>query len=51
MKPREVADRSQQMRELRRLDLDGFLRKTFTLSVEDARAKANFFEIFQPAAT
>ena len=40
------------MRELRRLDLDGFLRKTFTLSVETrALMRANFFEIFQPAAT
>ena len=29
-----------ELRESRRLDPDGFLRKTFTLPVEDARAKA-----------
>ncbi len=43
MKPRDVADRSQHMRELRRLDPDGFLRKTFTLPVDDARAKVREF--------
>jgi hypothetical protein len=31
------------MRELRRLDPDGFLRKTFTLPVDDARAKVREF--------
>jgi hypothetical protein len=31
------------MRDLRRLDPDGFLRKTFTLPVEEARAKARQF--------
>ena len=49
MKPRDVADRSQQMRKLRRLDPDGFLRKTFTLPVEDARAKACEFLREYPA--
>jgi hypothetical protein len=49
MKPRDVADRAQQIRELRRLDPDGFLRKTFTLPVEDARAKAREFLREYPA--
>jgi hypothetical protein len=40
MKPRDIATRSQELYELRRLDPDGFLRKTFTLFVEEARAKA-----------
>jgi hypothetical protein len=40
MKPRDIATRSQELYELRRLDPDGFLRKTFTLPVEEARAKA-----------
>ena len=35
MKPRHLADRSQQMRDLRRLDLNGALRQTFALPVED----------------
>lgn len=43
MKPRDFADRSRQMRDRRRLDADGFLRRTFTLPVEDARAKAREF--------
>jgi hypothetical protein len=43
MKPRDIADQSRQMRDLRRLDPDGFLRKTFTLPVEEARAKARQF--------
>ena len=40
MKPRDIATRSMELREGRRLDPDGFFRKTFTLPVEDARAKA-----------
>ncbi|MBA2400165.1 MAG: hypothetical protein H0V72_15970 [Bradyrhizobium sp.] len=40
MKPRDIATRSRELQDLRRLDPDGFLRKTFTLPVEDARAKA-----------
>ena len=36
-RPRDVADRSRELRDLRRLDRDGFLRETFTLPVEDAR--------------
>jgi hypothetical protein len=43
MKPRDVATRSQELKDLRRLDPDGFLRRTFTLPVEDARAKAREF--------
>jgi hypothetical protein len=43
MKPRDVADRAHELRQLRRLDPDGFLRKTFTLPLEDARAKAREF--------
>ena len=39
-RPRDIADRSRELRDLRRLDRDGFLRETFTLPVEDARAKA-----------
>lgn len=49
MKPRVLADRSQQMRDLRRLDPDGFLRKTFTMPVDDARAKAREFLREYPA--
>lgn len=49
MKPRDLADRSQQMRDLRRLDPDGFLRKTFTLPVGDARVKAREFLREYPA--
>ena len=40
MKPRGIANRAMELRDSRRLDPDGFLRKTFTLPVEDARAKA-----------
>jgi hypothetical protein len=43
MKPKDFADRSKQMRDQRRLDPDGFIRKTFTLPVEDARARAREF--------
>jgi hypothetical protein len=39
-RPRDIADRSRELRDLRRLDPDGFLRETFTLPVDDARAKA-----------
>jgi hypothetical protein len=38
MKPRDLASRSQQKRDQRRLDPDGFVRKTFTFPVNDARA-------------
>jgi hypothetical protein len=40
MKPHDLATRSRELQDPRRLDSDGFLRKTFTLPVEDARAKA-----------
>jgi hypothetical protein len=40
MKPLDVANRAMELRESLRLGPDGFLRKTFTLPVEDARAKA-----------
>jgi hypothetical protein len=40
MRPRDTATRSRELQDLRRLDPDGFLRKTFTLPVDDARAKA-----------
>ena len=40
MKPLDIANRAMELRESRRLGPDGFLRKTFTLPVEDARAKA-----------
>jgi hypothetical protein len=43
MKPRDVATRSRELQNLRRLDPDGFLRKTFTLPIDDARAKARAF--------
>jgi hypothetical protein len=39
MKPRGIASRAMELRENRRLDAD-VLRKTFTLSVDDARATA-----------
>ena len=39
-RPRDMADRARDLRDLRRLDRDGFLRETFALPVEDARAKA-----------
>jgi hypothetical protein len=38
-RPRDIAERSRELRDLRRLYPDGFLRETFTLPVEDARAK------------
>ena len=40
MKPRDIATRSRELDELRRLDPDGFVQKTFTLLVEKARTKA-----------
>jgi len=43
MKPRDLADRAYELRQFRRLDLDGFLRKPFTLPLDDARAKAREF--------
>jgi hypothetical protein len=49
MKPRDLADQSRQMRDRRRLDPDGFLRKTFNLPVEEARAKAREFLREYPA--
>ena len=42
-RPRDIADRSRELADLRRLDRDGFLRETFTLPLEDARAKAREF--------
>jgi hypothetical protein len=49
MRPRDIATRSRELQNLRRLDPDGFLRKTFTLPVEDARAKARAFLREYPA--
>ena len=49
MKPRDVADRAHKLRQVRRLDPDGLLRKTFTLPLEDARAKAREFLREYPA--
>jgi hypothetical protein len=40
MKPRGIANRAMELRESRRLDADGFLRKTFTLPIDDARTQA-----------
>jgi hypothetical protein len=40
MKPRGIANRAMELRESRRLDTDDFQRKTFTLPIDDARAKA-----------
>ena len=48
-RPRDLADRARDERELRRLNPDGFLRETFTLPVEDARAKAREFLSAFPA--
>lgn len=42
-RPRDIAERTRQLRDLRRVDPDGFLRETFTLSVDEARAKARAF--------
>ena len=39
-RPRDVADRSLELRDLRRLADDGFLRQTFTLPLHAARLKA-----------
>jgi hypothetical protein len=50
MKPYDVATRSRELRDLRRLDPDGFLRKTFTLPVEEARAQARELLRDYPAA-
>ena len=43
MKPRDIATRSRKLQDLRRLDPDGFLRKTFRLPVEETRTKARQF--------
>jgi hypothetical protein len=39
-RPRDIADRSRELRDLRKVGPDGFLRETFTLPVDDAHAKA-----------
>jgi hypothetical protein len=39
-KPRDIANRAMELRDSHRLGPDGFLRRTFTLPVDDARAKA-----------
>jgi hypothetical protein len=39
-RPRDVADRSRQLRDLSRFESDGFLRETFTLPLNAARLKA-----------
>jgi hypothetical protein len=43
MKPRDLATRSRDLKDRRRVDPDGFLRKTFTLPVDEARTKAREF--------
>jgi hypothetical protein len=43
MKPRDLATRSRELKDRRRLDPDGFLRKAFTLPVDEERAKAREF--------
>lgn len=50
MKPRDIATRSRELKDLRRLDPDGFLRTTFKLPVEEARAKARDFLREYPGA-
>ena len=39
-RPRDLADRSRELRHLRKLKDDGFLRETFTLPLHVARLKA-----------
>jgi len=39
-RPRDIAERTRQLRDSRRVDPDGFLRETFTLPVDEARTKA-----------
>ena len=48
-RPGDIADRARELRDLRRLNPDGFLRETFTLPVQDARAKAREFLSAFPA--
>ena len=48
-RPRDLTDRARDEGELRRVNPDGFLRETFTLPVEDARAKAREFLSAFPA--
>ena len=43
MKPHDLATRSRELKDRRHLNPDGFLGKTFTLPVDDARAKAREF--------
>jgi ATP-dependent DNA ligase len=43
MKPRDLATRSRNSKDRRRVDPDGFLRKTLTLPVDEARSKAREF--------
>jgi hypothetical protein len=40
MKPRGIANRAMELRDKGRLDADRFMRRTFTLPVDDAPAKA-----------
>ena len=49
MKPRGLANRALELRESRRLDPDGFFRKTFKLPVDDARAIVREFIREYPA--
>ncbi len=49
MKHRDVATRSRELKDLRRLDPDGFLREILTLPVEEARARACNFLREYPA--
>jgi hypothetical protein len=39
-RPRDIADRNRELRDLRRLGPDGFLREKFTLPLNAARLKA-----------
>jgi hypothetical protein len=39
-RPRDIVDRSRDLLDLRKIEGDGFLRETFTLPLEQARARA-----------
>jgi hypothetical protein len=49
-RPRDIADRSHEQRELRKLEGDGFLRETFIVPLHAARLKARRILDAYPAA-
>jgi hypothetical protein len=49
-RPRDIAERSREQRDLRKLEEDGFLRETFTLPLHTARLKARRLLHAYPAA-